>query len=147
MSKILTLENTNKNKNFSFCLVFCSLNRIFAPMNLTKRRQYVSWMLLAVFVPMLLLSSLHIHESSVSAETECTDCVHHNCHGHLSQTASWADDCVLCHFLTLPMLTAAVVVAALIVNVCRKCHILPTSNYYAACYDCIVTRGPPSVDF
>ena len=57
------------------------------------KRHIASWVLLAVFLPMLLLSSFHIHETGETVKTECTDCVHHNCHGHLTQVASWG--CVL----------------------------------------------------
>ena len=103
-------------------------------------------MLLAVFVPMLLLSSVHVHEEGmVVAETECADCVHHSCHGHLTQNASWAYDCVLCQFLTLTILTAAVVAVMVYIHVCKKIHTQPLCGCHAVCCGVIVTRGPPSV--
>ena len=105
-----------------------------------------SWLLLAVFLPILLLSSVHTHQSSVSsADTECTDCVHHSCHGHLSQTATWAHDCVLCQFLTLTMLTAAVVAVAAFIHVSPISHAQPLCGFQAASCGIIVTRGPPTL--
>ena len=90
-------------RHFHFALgFFCT----FARMNQETRRHIASWMLLAVFVPMLLLSSVHVHETGETIETECADCVHHNCHGHLTAMATWAHDCVLCQFLTFSMLAA-----------------------------------------
>ena len=106
------------------------------------RRHIASWLLLAVFVPMLVLSSVHIHEIGEAIEMECTDCVHHSCHGHIA-TATWAHDCVLCQFLTLTMLTAAVVAVMVFVHVCKKFHALSLCGCHAVCRDNIVTRGPP----
>ena len=95
---------------------------------------------------MLVLSSVHTHQASSSAvEMECAGCVHHNCHGHLTQTATAIHDCVLCQFLTLKMLTAAIVAVTLYIHVCRIYHAQPLRSDYAACCGIIVTRGPPSV--
>lgn len=41
--------------------------------------------------------------------TECKDCVHHSCHGHLTQMATWTHDCLLCQFLTLTFVATAAV--------------------------------------
>ena len=95
---------------------------------------------------MLLLSSLHVHEESrTEIETTCADCVHHSCHGHLSQTAIWAHDCVLCQFLTLTMLTAAVLAVIVYIHVCRKHYAQSLCEHFANYCGVIVTRGPPSV--
>lgn len=78
----------------------------FAAVNQKTRRYIASWVLLAVFLPMLVLSSLHVHGSGVTASaTECADCVHHSCHGHMIAMSHWTHDCVLCQFLTLTFLT------------------------------------------
>ena len=117
----------------------------FAAVNLTTKRHLASWLLLAVFLPMLVFSSLHVHEGAVSqAEKECTDCTHHNCHGHLTQTATWAHDCVLCQFLTLTMLTAAAAAVTVYIHVCKLSYSQPLCSHHAACCGNIVTRGPPS---
>lgn len=63
---------------------------------------------------MLVLSSVHVHQNPESRRAVGhQECVHHHCHGHLVQLVPSIQDCVLCQFLTLPMLTAAV--AALII--------------------------------
>ena len=69
--------------------------------------------MLAVFLPILLLSSLHVHQSAEAAEETCVDCLHNHCGGHLTQTTVHMDDCVLCQFLTLPMLAAVAVVVTI----------------------------------
>lgn len=82
----------------------------FAGVKLDSRRHIASWLLLAVFVPMVFFSSLHVHEGyGAAAATACADCVHHSCHGHLTPTAAWTQDCVLCQFLTLSFVATAVV--------------------------------------
>ena len=57
---------------------------------------------------MLLLSSLHIHPSSLSAGDSCAECVHHHCGGHLGQQSPTTHDCLLCQFITLSYLAVAV---------------------------------------
>ncbi len=62
-------------------------------------------LLLAVFVPAVLASSLHRHHHDAEEEPfECVDCHHHS--GHLTSGAHSIDDCVLCHFLALPYIAA-----------------------------------------
>ena len=76
-------------------------------MNSTKRRHIASVVLLAVFLPMLLLSSLHVHPEAHLEDGDCKECVHHVPHaGHFTSGTSCSFDCVLCQFLSLPFLMA-----------------------------------------
>ena len=127
----------------SIPLVLLSFIRTFAAVKMAKR-QISSWLLLAVFVPMLLLSSLHIHGYVQTADDECAECVHHHCGGHIGQQTLSLDDCLLCQFLTLPMAVATCIVAVtLLINAYRLT--------FGQRHDCIcthvlgvvVTRGPP----
>lgn len=76
-------------------------------MNVITKRHIASWVLLAVYLPMLLFSSLHIHEASDGGETACAECVHHQCHGHLNQLSDGMHQCVLCQILTLTYIATA----------------------------------------
>jgi hypothetical protein len=79
-------------------------------MNSTKRRHIASVVLLAVFLPMLLLSSLHVHPEAHLEDGDCKECVHHVPHaGHFTSGTSCSFDCVLCQFLSLPFLMAPMV--------------------------------------
>ncbi|MBP5425141.1 MAG: hypothetical protein J6Y33_03595 [Prevotella sp.] len=100
-------------------------------MNQKYRRLIASWWLLAIFVPMLVFSTLHVHEKTgveVTAE-ECADCVHHSCHGHMSSLVQWSHECVLCQFLTLTFVATAVAGLTIINKVfvsgidARQCHV------------------------
>ena len=77
-------------------------------MNVTTKRHIASWVLLAVYVPLLLISSLHIHVTPDASEPMCAECVHHQCHGHLSQLSDGMHQCVLCQILTLTYVVSAV---------------------------------------
>ena len=144
-----------RHRKMPFILAIQKILITFAAMNLTTKRHLASGLLLAVFLPMLVFSSLHVHEGAVSqAEKECTDCIHHrssdgrlpskNCHAHLTQTATWVHDCVLCQFLTLTMLTAAAAAVTVYIHVCKLSYSQPLCSHHAACCGNIVTRGPPS---
>ena len=76
-------------------------------MNVPAKRQISAWLLLSVYLPMLLLSSLHIHDSGVEREATCHECVQHQCHGHLSQFSGDLHQCVLCQILTLTYVATA----------------------------------------
>ena len=75
---------------------------------LKRRRQLFARILLSVFVPMMMLSAVHVHEEASSLE--CEQCAQHVSHaGHLSAGSSHTYNCVLCQFLTLPFVPAVVV--------------------------------------
>lgn len=126
-------------------LFFRSLLCTFAPVKLDNRRHIASWLLLAVFVPMLILSSLHVHERSVAApEKECVDCVHHSCHGHLAQMASWTHDCVLCQFLSLTFVAFGVACLIIINKVVSLRRDAQRCNVNIAYCGIVGLRAPPA---
>ena len=108
------MKKENLQKKFSFFVflilkMFTSWNKkfIFALVNPMTKRHIASWVLLAVYLPLLLFSSLHIHETSDVREAECPECVHHQCHGHLGQLSDGMHQCVLCQFLTISYVATA----------------------------------------
>ena len=76
-------------------------------MNPITKRKIASWVLLAIYLPLLLVSSLHVHETSDASESGCVECVHHQCHGHLTQLSDVMHECVLCQFLTFSYVAVA----------------------------------------
>ena len=83
------------------------------------KRNMASWVLLAVFVPMVILSSVHIHDSADLFGDNCKECVQHQCHGHLGELTTTMHACVLCQFLTMSFVAAAVYAVVLYNKVCR----------------------------
>ncbi len=77
--------------------------------NPVLKRQISAWLLLAVFLPMLALSSVHVHRHAEASATQCADCLAHSCSGHLVVLDDPLGQCVLCQFLSLPYVAAATI--------------------------------------
>lgn len=111
---------------------------------LERKRLWLSRVMLCVFVPMLMLASVHVHKASADASASCYACLHHIHHdGHLSSKTLSIDSCLLCHFLTTPYVTATVVAivfaATIIIKACRQ----PNIKVVATSYGAIRLRAPP----
>ena len=109
------------------------------------KRQIAAFVMLAVFLPILLLSSIHVHESAESAEVTCVDCLHNHCGGHLTQTTVHMDDCVLCQFLTLTFVATAAVSLIYINKVVSSRIDVQRRNVCVAYSGIVGLRAPPAV--
>jgi len=70
---------------------------IFAPVNANSRRRRAAKVLLAVYIPMLLLLSLHVHHQRMAEAVDCYQCAHHQPHaGHITAVQDALHDCLLC---------------------------------------------------
>ncbi|MBR1787575.1 MAG: hypothetical protein IJ762_00085 [Bacteroidaceae bacterium] len=94
-------------------------------MELNVRRSISAWLLLAVFLPMLLVSSAHVHRYGHETQEECRQCTaHHKVHGsHVAKAQAAMHDCVLCQILHLTFLRSSSVVAT-----APECRILSMSQ-------------------
>lgn len=119
--------------------------RNFAAVSIKLKQQIASRVLLAVFLPMLLLSSLHTHSVQPSpADEECADCVQHHCTGHIGQLGATMHECVLCQFLSLPMVVAAAAVVHTFF-VCTRSRVQCRPALPALTFGAVAVRGPPAV--
>ena len=110
----------------------------------TKRR-IASWVLLAVFLPMLLLSSLHIHDFPTAVQDSCEACVDHHCGGHFGQQTLSMHQCLLCEFLSMPiLLVAAMALVACFRGVDLRYSPQTSCRAYRVC-GILVPRAPPVV--
>ena len=100
-------------------------------------------LLLAVFLPMLIATTLHTHEA-VQGDV-CVECVNHTPHaGHLSVSNHLLDDCVLCQLCALPYLAATITVFTSYCLI-RKTLLLTDEHSVQSLYAvCPTLRGPPS---
>ena len=57
-------------------------------------RHIASIVLLATYLPMIALSSLHVHHEDVDVHDECLQCV-----GHIEAAHHHDHDCLFCNFL------------------------------------------------
>lgn len=108
-----------------------------------KSRRYSIAMLL-VYVPMVLLSSLHIHHIKPVAQVACGHCIEQIAHqAHLSPLqVTDTDECLLCRFLWTEAMTASVVsliMACLIVAI-APCVVSKVVEVKPIVHE---SRGPP----
>ena len=69
---------------------------------ITRKQRLFAWMILSVYVPMVLLASLHVHSiNDFSKAVDCDQChtaVHHS--GHITTSNHHIDECLSCRFLS-----------------------------------------------
>ena len=69
---------------------------------ITRKQRLFAWILLSVYVPMVLLASLHVHTlNEFSKAVDCDQChtaVHHS--GHITTSNHHIDECLSCRFLS-----------------------------------------------
>ena len=72
-------------------------------MAIERRHRIYSWLLLAVFLPVVLVSMLHCHTAVTTIGDDCGACVAHLPHAtHFSPSQPTVDSyCWLCHFSAL----------------------------------------------
>ena len=114
-------------------------------MDVKTKRIMASWVLLAVFVPMVLLSSFHVHESNNLFDDNCNECVQHHCNGHLGELTTTIHACVICQFQTFSFVAAAIFAVVLFSNVSKN-HIvrLQSEVHFDVC-GIPTLRAPPFV--
>jgi hypothetical protein len=110
-----------------------------------SKRRISAWILLSVFLPILLLSSLHVHETT-DVRIGCSDCVNHIAHqGHISLDTIHLHDCLLCQFTSLPFLGATTVVLAVVALRYFNIIVTPSAKLLSASYLHYSPRAPPVV--
>ena len=117
---------------------------------ITHKRIRISWLLLLVYLPMLLVVTFHHHSEAqgTHADFYCADCAHHVHHdGHLIALQNTMHDCVLCQLQSTPYLAPSLVVWVAII-------VLHLSPRRAFCSPCLCrekgvksTRAPPYYQF
>ena len=94
---------------------------------------------------MLILSALHVHETTESLSYECSGCVQHHCHGHVGEMTTTMHACVLCQFLTLSFVAAAVYTVVLYNKVCIIHYAQRQAVILLNACGIITLRAPPAV--
>ena len=67
----------------------------------SRRQQFLAWVVLLVYLPTVLLSSVHVHSFQEFSKTiDCHQCeTGHHHSGHITAETHHHDDCLLCRFL------------------------------------------------
>jgi len=111
-----------------------------------RKRVLSAWLLLLVFVPTMVMVSLHRHCEDISSTmVECEQCVHHVHHsGHFGVQQASIHDCLVCQFASLPFLfasTVAVGTMATLTNILRHAD---TPWLRRGVWDALSARAPPA---
>ena len=113
-------------------------------MNTKTRRKASALVLLTLYVSILLFSCLHIHSESFFAANECEQCVHHLPHsGHLTAGDGLQHVCLLCQFLSLHYVAAAVTALILYNKVCARHYDAPLARIGLTKWGIVGLRAPP----
>lgn len=115
-------------------------------MRIARRRKIISYILLSVFIPMMIIISTHIHQTVSGGNVVCQLCINHIHHaGHLSTQGTSFHDCLICQLYGLPYVTPAATVLTVFVLLTtmtlrplRSVVILRSFNTYSP-------RAPPVI--
>ncbi|MBP5546633.1 MAG: hypothetical protein J6X59_05075 [Bacteroidales bacterium] len=66
---------------------------------MNRYRRIASWILLVAYLPLVVMSSLHVHHETVDTKDVCSHCA-----GHIEDQHHHESNCQYCHFLNLSYL-------------------------------------------
>lgn len=112
----------------------------------TQKRTRAARLLLLVFLPILLFSSLHAHQYAVHVEGDCYECTNHLPHGgHISLQTIHIHDCVLCQFVTLSFVVAVAMALVTTVGAVPVDFITPSGQCLSVVLPYHSPRAPPVI--
>lgn len=107
---------------------------------MNKLRYIASWILLATYLPLWVVSSSHIHHETIDAHDDCPQCT-----GHLETQHHHECDCQYCHFLGLNYLGQADVQAVVMLPVTERLVLTACEPTVQLRYGVSLLRAPPVV--
>ncbi len=113
-----------------------------------NRRIRFAWLLILVYLPMMLATTLHHHSEAEgsAAVSYCYDCAHHIHHdGHLTAGQSFMHECVLCHLHSLPYVVPVIVRMAIFVAIAHVAFAISCPFVRTRQSDIHSTRAPPAL--
>ncbi len=113
----------------------------------TRRQQLFAWIILWVYVPMVLLASLHVHSpNDFSRAVDCVHChtaAHHS--GHITASQQHIDECLSCRFLSTQIDVPRMVVSLVVKPVAVHLECFLASNPVVRIVAQPALRAPPFV--
>lgn len=104
-----------------------------------KRFRYIaSWILLATYLPMVVMSAVHVHHETDEAHDNCVHCT-----GHLDTQHHHECDCQYCHFLSLNYLGRNTEQMTLPLTYTYHCPTENTEKAETIRYGISLLRAPP----
>ncbi len=101
-------------------------------------RHIISILLLAIYLPAVALSSVHVHHHTVDAHDDCLQCS-----GHFEKQHHHQYDCHYCTFLSLAYLGQAEGQSSIILPVSECCSVDIVAGTEISCHGVSLLRAPP----
>lgn len=102
-------------------------------------RRIAPWMLLVAYLPMVTLSSVHIHHDTIDVHDDCLRCV-----GHFEPQHNHDSDCQFCHFLGLIYFGQDMEQPVVSLPVMERFHLSACEPMVLLRYGVGQTRAPPA---
>ena len=114
-------------------------------MRIDLRRRLYARILLAVFLPMMALTMLHMHDDAGEVDLcqECVMHIHHN--GHFSSGSLTFDNCLICQFLSLTYIQAAVLFFIAFIHIVAGHFHIFSEDICQLQAQCVYLRAPPVI--
>lgn len=107
-------------------------------------RQFSARFLLALFISMLLLQTVHHHETAAKEESICSLCVAHKQHaGHLAAQTSFTCECLLCQLFETSYIAPAETMLSVCVGFISILLFFSPKSEKQVFYKLHNPRGPP----
>ena len=111
------------------------------------RQRLSAWILLLVYVPMVLLASLHVHSQHEFAQVVdcglCDTAVHHQ--GHITASAQHHGECLSCRFLTTQLVNPDDDCRSVDNQCICKLEFSRATESVTRTVVCPTLRGPPAI--
>lgn len=114
---------------------------------ITRKQRLFAWMILSVYVPMVLLASLHVHSPiNISKAIDCVQChtaVHHS--GHITAGKLHVDECLSCRFLSTQIDVPRTVISHVVKQIAAHLEYFLATEPVARAVAQPSLRAPPSM--
>ena len=134
----------NRRSSISSYRIDCLSYVLCEMRKLELKRRFYAGLLLAVLLPMLVLSALHMHRDAATTDDTCVECATNRPHaGHLTASTATLTDCVLCQFFSMQYLEATVI--SLVAAVCLTVLTRPVATVHCPSrpLNLYSSRAPP----
>ena len=102
-------------------------------------RRIASWTLLVAYMPLVVLSSLHVHHETVDMHDDCMQCV-----GHIEEQHNHQCDCQYCHVLSQSYLGQADGQTVVLLPVTERLTLMACEPAVQLHYGVSLLRAPPA---
>ena len=102
-------------------------------------RHIASIVLLAIYLPITVLSSLHVHHETVDSHDDCLQCV-----GHFEARHYHEHDCLYCHFIGLYYLGESSEQSTVDLPAAERIATPTLTVALSSCHGVVSLRAPPT---